>query len=237
MKMTRTALLVIAALLLSACAGDAGGEPGDAAETTVSEAVADHGADRLAGSRLNTTLIPDPEETGFQGAVLDLPVPKPDFTLTATDGSEYDFIAETSDAAVTMLYIGYTTCPDICPSHMAALAAALRSVEPEIAEQVEVVFVSVDTVNDTPAQVREYLDSFDESFVGLTGDVEEVNAVLTDMGLAPTAIDDMADFPPAHPINVVAFTGDEARIAYPFGIHGGAIAEDLPTLVNEGVVL
>lgn len=242
MRLISLALLLV--LALAACASDdAAGTAGSANDDVAAADHAGHGGtstssvDRMAGGRLDSTLIPDPEATGFQGALLDIPVPKPDFVLDDTSGEAFDFRAETADAAVTMLYFGYTTCPDICPGHMAAIASALRSVDPEIADQVDVVFISVDTVNDTPELLREYLDSFDESFVGLTGSVEEVNGVMADMGLTPTAIDDMADFPPSHPINIVTFTGDAASIAYPFGVHGGAIAEDLPTLVNRGVSL
>ena len=240
MRLFSLALLLVLALV--GCASDDAAGTAASTDTDPSHvgheghgAVSSSSVDRMAGGRLDSTLIPDPETTGFQGALLDIPVPKPDFVLHDTSGAAFDFRAETADAAVTMLYFGYTTCPDICPGHMAAIASALRSVEPAIAEQVDVVFVTLDTVNDTPELLREYLDSFDASFVGLTGSVDEVNRIMADMGLTPTAIDDMADFPPSHPINIITFTGDEASIAYPFGVHGGAIAEDLPTLVNQGV--
>lgn len=226
------ALLLAVAVVTAACSAD---QATDETAGPVSDTHQASSIDRLAGARLDTTLIPDPDGTGYQGALLDQPVPKPDFVLHDTDGEAFDFRAETADAAVTMLYFGYTTCPDVCPTHMAAIASALRTVDPEVAEQVEVVFVSVDTINDTPGLLREYLDSFDPDFHGLTGTAEEVNAVMTDLGVAPSAIDDMADFPPAHPINIAVFTGDAAEIAYPYGVHGGAIAEDLPTLVSTGV--
>jgi protein SCO1 len=191
-------------------------------------------ADLAAGSQLQQSLIPDPAGTGYEGALLRLPVPKPDFVLTDTDGDPFDFRTETADAAVTLLYFGFTTCPDICPSHMAAAATALREVDPAVADQVEVVFVSVDPERDAPL-LRQYLDSFDPSFTGLTGTPEQVNAVMRSMGLPGTAIALDGDFPPAHPINIIAFTGDEARIAYPFGVNGAALARDLPGLVTDGV--
>ncbi|WP_370328453.1 SCO family protein [Euzebya sp.] len=237
-------LVLVLALLVAACgSGDAGDLT--AARPTVAETDTpghDHappaaaGADRVAGSQLQQTLVPQPDVTGYQGAVLDRPVPKPDFTLTDTSGEPYDFRAETADAAVTFLYFGYTTCPDICPGHMAALATALREVDPAVAEEVEVVFVSVDPERDEDL-LRQYLDSFDESFVGLTGEPAEINRVMDGMGLHPSAIAEDGDFPPSHPINIITFTGESSQIAYPFGVNGAAIAQDLPRLVDEGVVL
>ena len=171
--------------------------------------------------------------TGWQGAVLVPAVPKPDFTLTDTQGQPFDFIDRTADAAVTYLYFGYTTCPDICPTHMASLAAALRTVPEDVADQVDVVFVSVDPERDEPL-LRQYLDSFDPSFDGLTGTPEEVNAVMRALGVIPSAIAEDGPFPPSHPVSIIAFDGDASHLAYPFGIHGGAIAEDLVRLVTEG---
>lgn len=237
MTALRTLVLLLAlALVAAGCAGGDGGD-GDTATGAATEAAADagDGADRVAGGQLQQTLIPDPDATGYQGALLDLPVPKPEFVLRDTAGKPFDFVAETSDAAVTFLYFGYTTCPDICPAHMAAVSSALRAVDPAVADQVEMVFVSVDPERDVDL-LRQYLDSFDPTFQGVIGTPEEVNQVMAGMGLHPSAIAEDGDFPPSHPINVIAFTGDTAEIAYPFGVHGGAIAQDLPGLVAEGVI-
>ena len=230
--MRRLAVVLMLALLAAACGSsgssdDAAGSSADAADAAA-DAVA-----TVAGAQLQSTLIPDPEATGYQGAVLPLAVPKPDFTLTDTAGAAYSFHEATADADVTFLYFGYTTCPDICPTHMAAVASALRAA-PELRDRIEVVFVSVDPTRDEP-RLQEYLDGFGDGFVGLTGSPEEVNRVMTEIGLHPTAIDAGGDYPPAHPTNIIVFTGDEARIAYPFGVHGGAIAQDLPLLVDDPV--
>lgn len=100
---------------------------------------------------------------------------RPSFVLTADDGSTYDFAARTAGRP-TVLFFGYTDCPDVCPTTMADLAAGLRSLPPEVADQVEVVFVTTDPGRDTPEVLDEYLAHFDESFVGLTGTAEQVEA-------------------------------------------------------------
>src|SRR5829696_8229321 len=60
----------------------------------------------------------------WRGAVLDPARPRPAFTLTDTEGRPYDFAAETQ-GRLTLLFFGYTSCPDVCPVHMATLSAAL----------------------------------------------------------------------------------------------------------------
>ena len=240
-------LLILLMCLAVACSS----QPVDVVESTVDPANLDHaahsgvddsddGADddspasgQVAGRQLQQNLIPRFTETGWQGAVLPQPVPKPDFTLTDTDGQPFDFRADTADAAITFLYFGYTTCPDICPLHMAAIATALRNVPDELAEDTEVIFVSVDPARDEPI-IREYLDSFDASFTGLIGTAEEVNRIMDGIGLIPSAIAEDGDYPPSHPVNIIAFAGDDARLAYPTSVPGGLIAEDLTRISTEG---
>ncbi|MEE8603578.1 SCO family protein [Euzebya tangerina] len=256
MKPTSRGLTLLAALVLAltaACGSDSGDDAaGDSTPpaTPVTEALtatvdeetlADHSghetnstaASQIAGRQLQQNLIPDPDASGWQGAVLPEPVPKPDFTLTDTDGDAFDFRADTADADVTFLYFGYTTCPDICPLHMASIATALRSAPADVADEVEVVFVSVDPSNDEPL-LRQYLDSFDPSFTGLIGSAEEVNRIMADIGLIPSAIADSSGYPPSHPVNIIAFTGDESRLAYPTSVPGSLIAEDLTQIATEG---
>ncbi|MGH7690628.1 MAG: SCO family protein, partial [Gemmatimonadaceae bacterium] len=64
------------------------------------------------------------------GATISPPVPRPDLTLTSTDGTPYNFAARTQ-GRVTFLTFGYTHCPDVCPVHMANLAGALKQLTPE----------------------------------------------------------------------------------------------------------
>ena len=104
----------------------------------------------------------------LSGSVFDEPLAKPDFTLTDTSGAPFDFRAET-DGKLTLLFFGYTSCPDICPIHLANLAAVLRQISPDFQRRIQVVFVGVDAPRDTPERMRSWLDSFDARFVGLTG--------------------------------------------------------------------
>jgi len=97
--------------------------------------------------------------------------PPNDFTLSSSAGpvSLSDFRGK-----VVLLYFGYTFCPDICPTSLAATARALKELSPEAAAQVQTIFVSVDPARDTPEHLKEYVAFFHPSIVGLTGTDEEV---------------------------------------------------------------
>ncbi|HVM27723.1 MAG TPA: SCO family protein [Mycobacteriales bacterium] len=113
------------------------------------------------------------------------PVPeRPDFVLRDTEGRAFDFRAETGGEP-TYVYFGYTDCPDECPTAMADLAAALRQTAPELRETVNVVLVTTDPERDDPARLRSWLDQFGESFIGLHGTQEEVDAAQRAAGIRP----------------------------------------------------
>lgn len=108
------------------------------------------------------------------------PVPAAgDFTLHAADGpvSLRDYRGK-----VVLLAFGYTSCPDICPTSLAATAAALNRLPPAEADRVVGLFVSVDPERDTPARLKEYVAFFHPALVGATGSPAEVAAVAQQYG-------------------------------------------------------
>ena len=82
-----------------------------------------------------------------------------------------------------LLYFGYTYCPDICPTSLAATAEGLKLLTPEELAQVAVIFVSVDPKRDTPARLKEYVEFFHPSMVGVTGSAEEIAAIAKRYGI------------------------------------------------------
>ncbi len=123
-------------------------------------------------------LVDEPHE--FVGTVLSNPQPAPEFTLTADTGEPVSL--ESYRGQVVLMYFGYTFCPDICPASLAELAEATELLG-EKADEVQVVMVSVDPARDTPEALREYMDYFDSSFVGLTGTDGEIRAVADAYGV------------------------------------------------------
>ena len=70
-----------------------------------------------------------------------------------------------------VLFFGYTHCPDVCPTTLAAAAEALKALGPE-ADRVQVLFVTVDPERDTRDALAKYVTAFDPHFLGLYGDAE-----------------------------------------------------------------
>jgi protein SCO1/2 len=86
----------------------------------------------------------------------------------------------------SVLFFGYTNCPDFCPTTLTTLAAIqkqLRAAETVVPPQV--IFVSVDAKRDTPAQLAKYVPYFDPQFIGLTAaDQPSIEAVARELGVA-----------------------------------------------------
>ncbi len=157
------------------------------------------------------------------------PLPKPDLVLTATDGAVFDLKRDT-EGFVTLLFFGYTSCPDLCPVQLANIATAMRRIDPQAAARIKVVFVTVDPRRDTPAITRAWLDHFDPRFIGLTGDSASIASAFTQlrlgMPMAPAAVRmDSSRYTINHTVVVLAFTTDNlAHVAYPSGIRAEAWA-------------
>jgi protein SCO1/2 len=171
---------------------------------------------------------------GLAGSVLSAPLERPDFVLTDTAGARFDFRTQTA-GTTTLLFFGYTHCPDVCPGHLAAIADGLRAAPPEVRERVRVVFVGVDATRDTPERMRAWLDHFDDSFIGLTGSEEELAAAQT-AALVPSAFVDATwegGYTVAHAAHVLVYTpDDQAHIRYAFGTDDAAWTHDLPILAE-----
>ncbi len=117
------------------------------------------------------------ESHEFVGTVLTDPQPAPAFSLTADTG-ETASLAD-YEGQVVLLYWGYTFCPDVCPASLAELAAAV-SLLGEDKDKVQVAMISVDPMRDTPEVLGDYVDHFDQSFVGFTGTQAEIEQVALD---------------------------------------------------------
>jgi len=150
-------------------------------------------------------------------------------------GEPYDLVAE-SDGRLTLLFIGYTYCPDICPVHLANLGAVLRDFPLEVAPEVRTLFVTADPARDTPERLQEWLGALHPDFIGLRGSREEVNALEAALEI-PLSVVDPGTSPETyfvgHAGQVLAFDREgRARMAYPWGIRQRDWQRDLPRLVR-----
>jgi protein SCO1/2 len=208
------AALLAAGLLLGACSS-----------ADADEAAPSSGHDHSGGAT-----VEGPDDR-FAGIDLPDPFQRPSFTLTDTSGAEYDF-AEQTAGRPTLLFFGYTSCPDICPTTMLDVGLALGRLDPEVAEQVQMVFVTTDPTTDTPDVLRQYLDRFDAdlpvSFVGLTGDQGAIDRAQLAAGV-PLAEEQGR----LHSTLLLLYgADDEAHVAFDAGNTAKDIAADLRTVTE-----
>ncbi|GGI06136.1 SCO family protein [Egicoccus halophilus] len=176
------------------------------------------------------------QSDGWHGVPLEVEREMPDVTLLDTDGNEVN-LREATAGTPTLLFFGYTSCPDICPVHLAVLAGGMRETR-TTTEQVQVVFVSVDPERDTPARIDEYLASFDSRFLGLHAELPVVEDALRQLDLPGPVVEgpdprgegDLI----GHPAQIVGFDADgEARRVWPFGARRSDWVFDLPRIVEQ----
>ena len=187
-------------------------------------------ADRAPGSDLGSA----PGDS--RAAEYPNPRPKPEFTLTATDGTPFAFRRET-EGYLTLLFFGYTSCPDVCPVHMANLSAALHKLPDRVSRRVKVVFVTTDPDRDTPERLRAWLDHFDKGFVGLTGSAAGIDSAQRLLQLPPAVREEIGEgrYLVGHVAQIIVFTRDGlGRYAFPFGTRQADWARELPRLVEIG---
>lgn len=118
----------------------------------------------------------------FRGTTFGEPYPAaPEIVLDRSDGSS--FRLSKMRGSVVLLFFGYTSCPDVCPTTLAELKLALAELDEEDAAQVKVLFVTVDPERDTSQRVQEYVDHFDPAFIGLSGSQVDLERIWTVYGV------------------------------------------------------
>lgn len=179
-----------------------------------------------------------PTVAGWDGPQPLPPMSKPDVTLTDTSGRPFDMRTQTN-GEVTLLYLGYTHCPDICPTVMAELGHVVGSMPANVRSHVRVVFITTDPDRDSPAVVRKWLDSFDTQFIGLTGTTAQIATVAHSLGLAtPTKdyIDKQGDYDIEHSAVIWLFDAQDnvAHLEYPADTGAAEFQHDITRLVEKG---
>ncbi|MGO1974431.1 MAG: SCO family protein [Propionibacteriaceae bacterium] len=172
---------------------------------------------------------------GFRGAYLDDPYTMPEMTLTDTGGNDFN-LRTTPSKPVTLVFFGYTNCPDVCLSVLADVATALNRMEPAQSDQIQLVFITTDPARDDEATIRSYLDRFDPSFVGLTGSIEGIKQVAGQVGVD---IEGMKKLPSGgyevgHSAQVVGFGSEQqASIVWTPSTPIGDLMHDFALLVDK----
>ena len=122
-------------------------------------------------------------ETSFKAGVFSPARDAPDFSLRRSDGSEITL--SQLRGHVVLLVFGFTNCPVICPTTLATLAQARQELG-AVAEKLKVIFVTVDPERDNIEMMRNYLASFDHSFLAGTGTPDQLATIRADYGVTAT---------------------------------------------------
>ncbi|MFF7203901.1 SCO family protein [Streptomyces sp. NPDC008141] len=205
------ALVAAAGLTLSACS-----DGGESAKSPVADVSAQQGAEAAT--------------------VLDQPFAKPNLVLTDTTGKKYD-LRERTKGKPTLIYFGYTHCPDVCPLTMSNIAIAKKKLPTADQDKLQVVFVTTDPERDTPAELAKWLPSAgDASFTGLTGEFAAIQAGARQIGIGidPPKKEKDGTVVSMHGAQVVAFSPktDAGYVLYGEDTTADDYAKDLPKLIR-----
>lgn len=170
----------------------------------------------------------------LHGVLIQSPTQAQDFTLLSTTGEPLNL----SDlrGKYVALFFGYTYCPDVCPTTLNDLTVMLDELGPRMADDVQVVMVSVDPERDTVEQLTTYLKHFDPSYIGLTGTVDEIQPIASQFGIYFEKHADTGLVDHTGAVTIIDREG-YVRLVIPKGLDGptGAeMAEDLRYLIRRG---
>ena len=160
-----------------------------------------------------------------------------DVPLTSTEGGELS-LADPG-ARLSIVFFGYTRCPDVCPLVMSSIATALTRLDPSDREQVRLVFVTTDPSRDDEDRLRSYLDGYDkaESTVGLTGDLDDITALGESVGVFVADGEELASGGydlGSHGSQVIAVDGQgEAPAFWRQDVSSADLAADIELLLGD----
>ena len=170
----------------------------------------------------------------FRGTTYGEPYPVAhEIELTRANGSS--FRLSEMRGKVVLLFFGYTSCPDVCPTTLAELKQALEKLGAENAKQVQVLFVTVDPKRDTPERIQEYVDHFNQDFIGLSGTESNLANVWKNYGVFRETVEDSsaAGYVVNHTARVTLI--DQAgnmRVSFAFDTPVKDIVHDLKLLLR-----
>jgi len=179
------------------------------------------GCDKLGG----------PNSPGFRG--VDITGAEYARTLSLTDQHGQPRTLSDFKGKVTVVFFGYTQCPDVCPTTMAELAQVKKALGKD-GERVQGVFVTVDPERDTPEILKAYMASFDPSFVALRGTPEQTAALAKEFKVffAKSAGKTPGSYTVDHTAGSYVYdTQGRVRLFERYGTGAQALTEDIKRLL------
>ncbi|MDN5727761.1 MAG: SCO family protein [Propionibacteriales bacterium] len=171
----------------------------------------------------------------FRGTKLDSPYEVPDTVLTDSSGQSYNLRTSPSKP-VTLIFFGYTNCPDVCIGVLSDVATALKRSDPQVRDQITVVFITTDPARDNPQAIRDYLERIDPSFVGLTGNLDTIKGTAGQLGVAIEGLKKLPSggYEVGHGAQVIGVdSADRGVVLWTTGTAVGDLMADFATLVAQ----
>jgi protein SCO1/2 len=176
-------------------------------------------------------LVPAADNVALIAGIFTPPRLAPDFALLGSDGKELRL--SHYRGKVVLLSFGYTSCTEVCPVTLGILAAARKQLG-AAANEVQVIYVTVDPERDSAPRMRKFLSAFDPSFLGGTGTPQQLAAVRSDYGISVgSKISMPGGYALSHSSFIYLIDRDgNLRALMPFGHDAEDFAHDLRLLLN-----
>lgn len=183
-----------------------------------------------------------PEEEGLAGAVRTPPLQVEGLSLpNVADGKPMKFVAPTG--GLLLVYFGYTSCPDVCPTTLSDISVGLKELPKTLAERVTVAVATLDPDRDSPKIMTGYLETFFHGIPGIhtvalrTEDPAELTSVTDGFGVQ-FEVEDHApgrtEYGVSH--SAITYVVDDTGtvvVEWPFGLRGLDMAKDLKVLLTK----
>ncbi len=171
------------------------------------------------------------DDDGYRGIKLDQPYVVPDVPLTDTSDHTFDLARQDKR---TLVFFGYTNCPDICQTVMSTIASAVVRLPKSDQAKLQVAFVTTDPARDTRSVLRTYLDRFDPRFVGVTGPISQIDKLGHSMGIEVLKGQKLPDggYEVQHTTNVIAVRDAKGDLVWTAGSSPQDLAVDLRKILK-----
>lgn len=174
------------------------------------------------------------QPASFRGTAYESPYPvAPNFRLTDANGKP--FILNANKGKIILLFFGYTFCPDVCPTTLSEIKLTMDKLG-DNAENVQVIFISVDPGRDTSAHMQKYVERFNPTFIGLSGTEQELEPIWNEYGIFREVVPGTSatNYIVNHTARVfMVDTKGYLRLSFGFQTPPEDIAHDIEIVLNE----
>jgi protein SCO1/2 len=189
------------------------------------------GCGSSGGSDPAVTGVKISDDDGYHGIYLDKTYAVADEKLVDTSGKAFELATQPRR---TLVFFGYTNCPDICQVVMSTLASAITKLSPDERRQVQVAFVTTDPARDTRRVMRRYLERYNKDFVGVTGPLRSIVTLAKPMGIDILKGQKLASggYEVEHTTNVIAVRRGQGDLVWTASTSPSDLADDLRKILK-----